>query len=622
VIGPLTVELEPERDPPRAVWLWAQTPGHLVGAPRSAADTVPAAGSITLLLDGDVQVPVTVDPGALTGQSLTADGVAVAVAAVVETASRAAVQAGAARSGGQPVTDPDRLAELAALTVRWDGGGSCFVVSSGRRGARPGVAPEVRPSGVAVPLPGPVANALGLTGRTGTPGRLVRHRRPVPTAIAVDVRVDLWAGSQLELAAALDAWIRITATRGQLLERPALLAADVAAGTTTVRLQSRGTPGTRSTLLQLEPPGAAGTGLIDRRSGRAPVLNGASAEAGGIRLEGAASAAMTFFEASPVPLPWVPEDAPFAGYAVTAGLRLDAGAAVGNSARVLAIEHGGAPVLSVEVTHVAGANGNGPQARLRAEARLDDGSLLGAAVAVVAATRLTQDVELHVAADARSGTVSLFLDGAPAGTADGPPAPGAAAGGPGLTLRLGSPDGVTPAVTVQHVHVQGEPVGPSDPKARDGIAPASAWSPGEPIALAHTDDGVTTSGDIFPATVVAVDGDELVLDRPVTGSFRRASSLVFARPLFFSQRQVRRQDDLMNRLYRVCVDYRVSTYLDERFASVSAPLVETPRVDLTDLSRAVRPAPGHPGTRAELVTGSAAPTTTPADSALSEASHG
>ncbi|WP_139307328.1 hypothetical protein [Micromonospora pattaloongensis] len=627
VVGPLNVELEPERDPPRAAHLWVQTPGHVAGAPRTAAETVPAPGPLTLVLDGEVQVTATVDAGALAGQPLTSDGVAVAVAAAAEDALRDAIHAGAARSGGVPVTDPERVAELAALTVRWDATGRRFVISSGRRGTRPVADPDGRPSGVAVPAPaGTVATALGLAGVTGTPGRLVRHRRPLPTAVAVDVRVDLWAGSQLELADALDTWIRVTPTRGQLLERPALLAADVAQGATALRLQLQGDPGTRWTLLQLEPTGGGATGLTDRRTGRAPVLDGATATEDGIRLDGAASAQCTFFDPPPVPLPWLPEHPAIDGYAVTAGLRFDAGAAVGDTAPVLTLEHAAVPVLSVQVEHVAGTNGGEPQARIRAEARRDDGTHLAAAVATVAATRLVAGVELHVVADAATGVVTMFLDGAPVGAPNGDPAPGTPAAGPGLALRLGAAAGVTPAVTVGHVHVQGRPLGPPDPRSRAGVAPAAAWAPGDPVSLGRTEDGVTASGEVFAATVVAVDGDELILDRPVVGSFPRAASLVFARPLFFSQRQLRRQDDLMNRLYRICAEYRVSTFLDERFPSVSAPLVETPRIDITDFSRAVRPAPGHPGTRAVLVTGSAAPlpttATTTADIALSEAPHG
>jgi len=220
---------------------------------------------------------------------------------------------------------------------------------------------------------------------------------------------------------------------------------------------------------------------------------------------------------------------------------------------------------------------------------------------------------VHALADAGTGSVALFLDGVPAGAPDGTPTPGPPAGGAGMLLRLGDAAGIAPAVTVEHLHLAGRPLGPPDPRSRAGIAPATAWAPGEPVTLARTEDGVTTTGTSFTATVSAVDGDELTLDRPVAGSFPRAATLVFSRALFFSQRQLRRQDDLLNRLYRMSAEYRVSSFLDERFAGVSAPLAETAEVDLRDLTRSLlaadgtplpapaRPAPQHPGTSAGFV---------------------
>ena len=95
---------------------------------------------------------------------------------------------------------------------------------------------------------------------------------------------------------------------------------------------------------------------------------------------------------------------------------------------------------------------------------------------------------------------------------------------------------------------------------------------------------------------------------------------MYQRALFFSQRQLRRQDDLMNALYRICIEYRVSTYLAEAFPAVSAPLVEITDIEVRDRVRLAaqladpqhphypsRPATGHPGTCAELVTSSFTP---------------
>ena len=88
VIGPLNIELEPDRDPPRTIFLPVQAPGYLAGAERVAADLVPAPGDLTLRIDGDIIVVADVDPGALAGESMTADGVGPAVAEALEQAIR------------------------------------------------------------------------------------------------------------------------------------------------------------------------------------------------------------------------------------------------------------------------------------------------------------------------------------------------------------------------------------------------------------------------------------------------------------------------------------------------------------------------------------------------------
>jgi len=75
------------------------------------------------------------------------------------------------------------------------------------------------------------------------------------------------------------------------------------------------------------------------------------------------------------------------------------------------------------------------------------------------------------------------------------------------------------------------------------------------------------------------------LDRPVTETFRRGSSIAHQGRLFIAQRQLRRNDDLMNRLCRVVLEYRVSAFLDDTRSSVTAPLVERPEVELRELAR-------------------------------------
>jgi hypothetical protein len=599
VVGPLAFELEPERDAPRAVMLRVQTPGHLGGA--EVAGPVPAAGSLALRFDADVEATVGFDPGPLAGRPLPEAGPG--VAATLEAAIRAS---------DFGVTDPARLAELAAVTARWDAGRRRLVVASGRRGVL-GPAEEARPSRVELLDPaGPVAAGLGLAaGAVSTPGQLVRHRRPAPTAVAIDIRVDLWAGSQRELAAIGDAWMRITATRGQVLERAALLAADVLPGDETVRLQPRGEAATRDTLLQLEPdpvPGTSEVRLADRLTGEPVQLAGGTVDVDGILVGPGSAASHAFFDPPPVPYAWLPDHPGTTGYAVSLRLRADLGAP-GQVLRLLALEHTGTEVLSLHLGFVAVNGGATPQARLTGRATRAAGGVFAEAVGTVDAAALAAGVEVHLTVDAASGRVALFLDATPApvpaGTVQAPAAPGLPAGGPGLFLVLGTPgSGAAPRARIGHVQVHGRPLGPLDQRTRRSTAPASDWAIGDPLSLARTEDGVTPASEPFAATVLAVEGDTLTLDRPVDAPYPRGRSVAFGRGLFFSQRQLRRHDDLMNQLYRLCIEYRVSTYLDERVPSVSAPLVETTDIEVRDDRRtSSRTGSGAPGTRPVVTDG-------------------
>lgn len=610
VIGPLNLELEPERDPPRDAFLPVHTPGYLAGVPRQPAHPVPPPGTLTVRLDEEAEAVLDLDFGGLAGDPLSDDDTGRAVADAIESAIRTAVDDGGFMADGVPVADPARLEELRATTVRWDRARSRLVVASGRRGVFTGSnLADRQPSRVEV-LDGQLAPALGLgEGALSATGRVVRHRRPSPTAVAVDVRFDMWSGSQLELANAIDAWARITPTRGQLLERHALLAADVEHGATTIRLQPDGESPTRWTLLQLERGGGR---FADRLTGGAVELeNGATVDDDGVNFDGDAVARLRFLEPPPIPYAWVPDHPGLEGYAASLRLRLDAGGAAGDALRVLAVEHDGRVVLALAV-ELAEENGNLVARLLGMADRADPpGGQFAGAVATVELEELQRGAEVHVTVDARTGAVSLFLGGEPLETSPAAPQPGRPAGGPDMDLVLGDPNGTPIPYTVSHLQFHGRPLGPLDPKLRLSAAPASAWLPGDPICLARSEDGVTPVGHPFVATVVEVVGDELTLDRPVQGTFRRANTLAYERSLFFSQRQLRRQDDLMNQLYRICAEYRVSTFLDERFPGVSAPLVEIPEVELRDLARLIaeetdpehpvypaRPASGHPGTRA------------------------
>jgi hypothetical protein len=625
VVGPLNLELESDRDPARSVYLLVQVPGYLAGVDRGDGDLVPGPGPLALRLDGDAEAVLQLDFGALTGQPLVTGDNGPQVAGLVEGALHNAVDAGEVLVDGVPLADETRRGELRAATVRWDHARRRVVIASGRRGVVAD-AELALPSQVEVTDPaGAVAVALGLgQGAVAAGGRVARHRIPNPSAVAVDVRLDLWAGSQGELAAALDAWARITATRGQLLERPALLAEDVEHGATSIRLQSPGESATRWTLLQLEP--AAG-GLTDRITGRGATLaDGAAVTADGVELSAAATATMRFFELPAIPAAWHPEHPGAGGYAASLGLRIDPGAD-GDTVRVATVEHDGRTVLRLDVEFFQ-ENG-AARARLVGTAQQAGAGDFAAAEATAGPAELDGGVELHLVVDAAAGAVSLFLNGSAVGAATAPPRPGAPAGGPGMRLQLGDPDGSPVAFQVAHLQLHGRPLGPIDPKLRPSAAPASAWSVGEPIALARTEDGVTITGEPFTAAVAAVDGDTLTLDRPVQGSFPRATTVGFRRSLFFSQRQLRRNDDLMNQLFRITAEYRVSTFLDERYPSVSAPLVELAELEVRELARLAaeiadpehppyptRPAPGHPGTSTVL-------TASVADgSHLSEADHG
>ncbi|MBN9686046.1 MULTISPECIES: hypothetical protein [unclassified Corallococcus] len=78
---------------------------------------------------------------------------------------------------------------------------------------------------------------------------------------------------------------------------------------------------------------------------------------------------------------------------------------------------------------------------------------------------------------------------------------------------------------------------------------------------------------------------------PVEGAWARGRTLVFQEECFFFQPQLRRRDDLLNHLYRCCVDSRVSALMDEPNARATARLVDKPVLGLI-----ARGASGHPGT--------------------------
>ena len=588
VIGPINLEDEPERDPARSLFLWVRSPGHMLGAERTAGDLVPNPGTVDLLLDGDVNGSIDLDLGALAGQSLTAPGVGVQVAALAEQAVRVAVDADAFAADGAPVTDTTRLAELRATTVRWHRQRSRLVISSGRRGlvADPELTAEGSSQVAVSGGDGGLIDALGLgQGSIAVGGRIYRHRVANPTAMAVDVRLDLWAGSQSELARVSEAWTRITPTRGQLLTQPALLAADLPDGSTGLRLLDRGEGRSRWSLALLE----ARSGFVDRFSGTAPTLSGAAViQPDGLRIDGPGEAQLSVYEAPPIPFPWRPDHPAPLGYALSIGLTVDAGAQDGDGFTLLRLLHGNRSALRLDLSY--SLSGGVLQTDLSAGAEQADGTQFPSASGRVAASVLEQGATVHVTVDARLGLLDLFVDGIPAAPVPGvgaaAAAPGTPAGGSDMGLVLGdaaAPGNLLP-YRIDHLHLHARPLGPPDPRARTALAPASAWGVGDPIALVHTEDGFSASGEAFRAVVTGIAGDLLILDRPVRGTWPQGATIVYRDSLFFAQRQIKRRDDFTNRLYRLTAEYRVSAFLDERFPGLSAPVVETTDVQTRGLA--------------------------------------
>lgn len=585
VVGPLSLELEPDRDPPRGVFVFVQSPGYLTGRDGMDTAAVPGGGTLYLRFDGDTRGDVAVDFAALGGATLT-DTNSRAAAVVVEAAIRGAVDAGLFLVNGTQVTDVSRLAELRRVAVRWDRNRKRFVITSGRRGTRadPAGAVPPRPSRVETEAgANDLAPALGLReGSIIADGRLSRQKLTTPTAVAVDVRVDLWAGSQQELSLLLETWARTTPTRTQVLTRPGLLTESAAENATQITLQRQGDVPTRWSLVQLEPDGD----FRDRLSAdQLALTNGATVDARTLRFTGQATATMTFFTAPPIALPGLPEHPAPAGFGLAIGLRADAPIAAGQAARVLRITRGTLAMVELDLAIVA-VDGE-LFAELTASAQRADGAPYSPIAARLPAAQVTAGTDLHIVLDASGGALSLYADGVPlvplvAAAAQ----PGATpAGGYDMQLVLGDPAGAALTLRILHLHLIGRPLGPIDPRFRGSLAAARSWSIGDPIALVRTENGFSGAGDAEIVTVIGVDGDSLLLDRPLVRTWPRASTLVYSRSLFAHQRQWRRHDDIMNNLYRLSVEYRVSSFLEDPLPAVSAPLVERPEVEVFDLTR-------------------------------------
>jgi hypothetical protein len=591
---------ESDRDPPRERALTVRVPGHLVGRRLEPAAVLPGAGPLELRIDGDVALTVNVDHGAETGQPIDDERGRRTAARI-----QGAVRAGAATVAGQPVVDPERLTELAAVTVRWDRPRRRLVISSGRRGAiAPDAAGALPPSAVALGQATAQASALGLdSGAVAVPARVVRHRVPAPRAMAFDVRVDLWAGSQRQLAAIVAQWAQSTPTRGQLLLRPGVLAADVLDGATRVELQPGGEPAGPTTLARYEPVEGQFT---DHLSGSRLALRGAgTVGADGLTLPAGATATGRLADPPAVPEVLTPAELAPAGWGATVALRLSAGAAGGNHAPVLRLVGADGVALAIELEIVEDEPGPPPVlvGRLRCTAEAAGGTPFAPVEVDVPLSLLEAGVEVHAVADAARGATAVYLDGVMAGSGPpGPPrSPAGSAGEAGLELTLG---GGPLGMAVGPVGIHTASTGPRDPRLRAAAATPARFAVGDPFALVRSRDGFTGQGAPFTALVAAIDGDTVVLDRAVVGTWPRASTLVHSRPVFFAQTQVRRRDDLANNLYRLSLDYRVSGYLDTAGTAERTGIVETVDAQVRPLSpdgqAPARTTPGTPGPVASI----------------------
>jgi hypothetical protein len=603
VVGPLSLHVEPERENGRVGQARLRVPGHVIGQVRAPGATVPAAGGLRLRFDGRASVTLALAGLPATPFGDPATGPAIALA--INTAIVQALAAGLfTDTDGSLLTDPTLLAALQSVAARWSATGRALTISSD-----PGtVATGMRSSAEVLPTAGDLAPALGLAPpAVASLGRSRLHRLPPPRPMTVEVRLDLWARSQADIALMFDGLAYAAPTRGRLVLRPSLLAADVADGATELRLLDEGEPTAGDSLVHLE----GRDGLSDRaRDVTYTASAGAASDpaAGRFQLsaEGQIAGPVWVSPVAPDPL-FASQPAP-GGFAVALGLQLDPAADAGESYALLALERAGVTVLGLALRVVSVAV-PGQAARLFGEvtatATLVRNNVGAAAVTVrrIPLALLQAGGTLHATVVAETGTIGLAWDGEsqrledPLVTPAAPvPAPGVPATGADMTLTLGGGAGAAlpRPVSISHVHLVREPYGPLDPRLRVSVSPAARLRPGDMIAVATSADGWQVGDRKSLALVDAVLGDRVLLTRPVSGRFARGGSLVFQDECFFFQTAVKRRDDLMNQLYHCSVDYKVSALLEDPAARATAILVHETHEELT--ARGASRAPGgHPG---------------------------
>jgi hypothetical protein len=453
-----------------------------------------------------------------------------------------------------------------------------------------------------------LAPALGLAPPAASrAGRQRIHRLPPPRSMTVETRLDLWASSQGDMALMFDGLAYAAPTRGRLALRPSLLAADVADGATELRLLDQGEPTTTDSLVHLE----GGDGLTDRARGVAFLASaGATVDpaAGQIQLAGEGQVSGPVWAAPLAPDPLFTSQPAPAGFAVAVGLRLDAGAAAGDSYALLTLSREAATVFALALA-VVSVNIPGGDATLFGEVSAT-AALTRDGVGATAGTqwriplaRLQAGGTIHAAIIAETGLVTLAWEGEPqrlddsiASPAVPTAAPGIPATGADMTLALGGGAGapLPHPVSISHVHLVREPRGPLDPKLRASVAGAARLRPGDMIAVATSDDGWHLGEAKALALVDDVQGTRAFLTRPIRGAFTRGRALVYQDECFFFQTAVKRRDDLMNQLYHCSVDYKVSALLEDPTTRATATLVREAREELTTLGSS-RARGGHPG---------------------------
>lgn len=598
-LGPMWFDVEPERDE-KGRHVLVLMPGHVLGARRESPGVVIApGGALKLRFDGDSTVTLSGLPGVDLGDDQSCLDFAVTVE---QGLSLAAQNGGYTGPDGKVVASTARLAELAQGKVRWDPETRRFAITSGRQG----IAWSVRASSVEVlPVAGSVSTALGLDGGTSVPGRMVRHKLPPPRAITLDVRLDLWAATQPEMASLSDALCRLVPSRGAVRTLPALLAADAEAGTDTLVLLAKGEPTLPVSLLHVE----AAAGAVDRVTGRALSPGIAPQPDGTLLLD--ATTPSSGLRVLPTPLVPGPFDAPHPlprGLALTLGVKVAGGGVDGQTLSLCALTFGGDPVLAITAALVT-TNGS-ISADLTAVATFvqADGTAAQASSTLrLPLSQLEEGVALHAAVVAATGTIEWYADGAPQMLDDPKSTPvlptvvqGVPSAGTGMMFVLGDAGGNPLDLRVSHAHLFAEPIGPFDPDLRRSVSVASRFPPGKRIRIALAGEKISTETRAT-LNVVSVSGDTLRVFPELPATFAKGRSVVFAEEHFFQQTALRRKDDLANHLYRLTAEYRVSALLEPDFVLAPATAVEAAIVEVIATGPSGGEAALGPGTDATVV---------------------